>query len=194
MKVEEAPMGLGGPGTPLLTLEPLIEVLRSSLEAAEWQLSGVQKTTSHEYDGRWAGESTRSAYLFFHSATDEGDESIDVFVDETSQGLNGSLTLVMDGPRLKELGSVQNALDRLRAAAATAAPAGVVTSIALRAGLRNADEPGGNAETVVRFRIPIPLVATRGGARDVAAVARSAVTTFEVLRVDPNLARLSFGT
>jgi hypothetical protein len=30
-------------------------------------LSGLQKTTSHQFEGRWEGESTRSAYLFFHS-------------------------------------------------------------------------------------------------------------------------------
>src|SRR4051812_43482453 len=52
--------------SPILTLEPLIEAVRQGLEAAGWALSGLQKTTSHEYAGRWDGESSRSAYLFFH--------------------------------------------------------------------------------------------------------------------------------
>ena len=49
---------------PLLTLEPLLDAVRLGVEDAGWTLSGLQKTTSHEFDGRWAGESTRSAYLF----------------------------------------------------------------------------------------------------------------------------------
>ena len=57
----------------ILTLEPLVDAVREGVESAGWHLSGLQKTTSLEFEGRWEGESTRSAYLFFHRA-DESDE------------------------------------------------------------------------------------------------------------------------
>jgi hypothetical protein len=34
---------------PLLTLEPLIEAIRSGIEDSGWELSGLQKTTSHQF-------------------------------------------------------------------------------------------------------------------------------------------------
>ena len=39
----------------VLTLEPLIDAVRDGVEATGWALSGLQKTTSHEYAGRWEG-------------------------------------------------------------------------------------------------------------------------------------------
>ena len=88
---------------PLLTLEPLIEAVQDGITRTGWVLSGLQKTTSHQFEGRWQGEDSRSAYLFFHQ--DEGPDlvSIDVFLDETSKGLKGNLALVVSGPELELL-------------------------------------------------------------------------------------------
>ena len=61
-------------------------------------LSGLQKTTSHQFEGRWQGESSRSAYLFFHDDARPDYVSIDVFLDETTRGLKGNLALVLAGP------------------------------------------------------------------------------------------------
>ena len=52
--------------TSLDTLEPLIDAVRDGVEGKGWSLSGLQKTSSTEFEGRWAGQTTRSAYLFFH--------------------------------------------------------------------------------------------------------------------------------
>ena len=88
---------------PILTLEPLLEAVKEGLEGAGWELSGLQKTTSYEFEGRWAGDSSRSAYLFFHSEEVPEWVSLDVFLDETSRGLKGNLALVVDGPELSAI-------------------------------------------------------------------------------------------
>ena len=74
------------------TLEPLIHAVQDGVQSRGWILSGTQKTTSMEFEGRWAGASTRSAYLFFHRDEVE-DASVDVYLDETPAGLHGSLSL-----------------------------------------------------------------------------------------------------
>ena len=107
----------------LLTLEPLVDAVREGVEAAGWTLSGMQKTTSHEFGGRWAGESTRSAYLFFHRPDGREPVSVDVFLDETSGGLGGNLTLAVRGPALGELGGFAEALTGLARAAGRSAHA-----------------------------------------------------------------------
>src|SRR5262245_13467535 len=95
----------------ILTLEPLVDAVREGVEAAGgWELSGLQKTTSLEFEGRWEGESTRSAYLFFHASGRADAASIDVYLDETSRGLTGNLALVVDVVRLGSLGEPQRAL------------------------------------------------------------------------------------
>ena len=74
---------------PLLTLEPLIEAVQDGITRSGWVLSGLQKTTSPRFEGRWQGESSRSAYLFFHDDARPDFVSIDVFLDETTKGLKG---------------------------------------------------------------------------------------------------------
>ena len=66
---------------PILTLEPLLEAVREGLETSGWELSGLQKTTSHQFEGRWEGDSTRSAYLFFHPPHGPDFVSVDVYLD-----------------------------------------------------------------------------------------------------------------
>ncbi len=39
----------------LLTLEPLIDAVREGVEAEGWELSGLQKTTSHQFEGPVGG-------------------------------------------------------------------------------------------------------------------------------------------
>lgn len=80
---------------PLLTLEPLLEVVREGVSNAGWELSGLQKTTSHQFQGLWDGKNSRSAYLFFHNDRMPDCVSVDVFLDETTKGLRGSLALVV---------------------------------------------------------------------------------------------------
>ena len=94
----------------LHTLEPFLEAIREGVEGRGWELSGLQKTTSYRFEGRWEGDSTRSAYLFFHRAGVPEDVSVDVYLDETSRGLKGNLALVMDVPDLGDVGPVQEAL------------------------------------------------------------------------------------
>ena len=90
------------PANSILTLEPLIEAVQEDVLATGWELSGLQKTTSHQFEGRWDGESTRSAYLFFHLDEGRQDASIDVYLDETSRGLMGNMALVVDLLDLQE--------------------------------------------------------------------------------------------
>ena len=173
---------------PILTLEPLLDALRSGLEDAGWTLSGLQKTTSHEFEGRWKGESTRSAYLFFHREDRDEPASIDVYLDETSRGLTGNLALAVDLVDLGEGGAVTALLAALRDASATHLPAPYRTPISLRFRLRNNATPVEDAEGEVRFKMVIPASAMEQGASAVEALAGASARAFQALLADARVA------
>lgn len=178
------------PRKEILTLEPLIESVREGVEGAGWGLSGLQKTTSQEFDGPWAGESTRSAYLFFHR--DDLPESVGLegFLDETARGMRGNLSLVVDGPPLPELGDVTDVLARVGCAARETLPAGYRVPLAVRISLPDAHREPGAAEVQLRVKLAIPHVAMEAGASAIAALAGSAVGAFERLLERPEVAEL----
>jgi hypothetical protein len=167
------------PCDPLLTLEPLIE-------DSGWELSGLQKTTSHQFEGRWAGDSTRSAYLFFHRPEGAECASIDVYLDETSRGLAGNLALVVDSSPLSGLGDVPSVLRILGGISADALPEGYRTPLTLRLRLDRGQEVG-QASSEIRFKLRIPRAAFEAGAGSVAALAGTAVTAFQELLSDERL-------
>jgi hypothetical protein len=171
---------------PLLTLEPLIEAVRSGIESWGWELSGLQKTTSHQFEGRWAGDSTRSAYLFFHRPEGAERVSIDVYLDETSRGLAGNLALVVDARLLSGLGDVPSALRTLGGISADALPEGYRTPLTLRLRLDRGQEVG-EASSEIRFKLRIPPAAFAAGAGSVAALAGTTVGSFQELLSDERL-------
>lgn len=175
------------PTSPVLTLEPLIEAVREGVEEMGWELSGLQKTTSLQFEGRWEGDSSRSAYLFFHRPDAPDWCSVDVFLDETSQGLMGNLALVVDGRRLGELGDVSSSLEALGRLGAAALPEGFRTPVTLRLRLDDGGDPPGGAGTEIRFKLRIPRAALDAGAPTVAALSRATVTAFGRILVDPVL-------
>ena len=177
---------------PLLTLEPLLEAVREAIVGAGWELSGLQKTTSHEFEGRWAGESTRSAYLFFHpgSASDSEGVSIDVYLDETSRGLRGNLALVVDGPTLAELGDAGTALGALALISREHLPADVRLPLTLCLRLRDGERDPAASEVEVRFTIHLPRRTISAGADEVERLVDSSVTVFEGLLLRPDLRRI----
>ena len=177
---------------PLLTLEPLLEAVREAIVGAGWELSGLQKTTSHEFKGRWEGESTRSAYLFFHPVSDSDSEgvSIDVYLDETSRGLRGNLALVIDGSTLAELGDAGSALGALGKVSREHLPAQVRRPITLRLRLRDGDRDPTASEVEVRFRVHLPRRTITAGADEVRRLTRSSVAAFEALLLRPELRRI----
>lgn len=172
---------------PILTLEPLIEAVRRGVEGQRWQLSGLQKTTSHEFEGRWEGESTRSSYLFFHAETDFEDASIDVYLDETSRGLTGNLALVVDLVPLAGLGSAERVLRVLGALSDVSLPAGYARPITLRMRLKDGREEPGLAQTEVRFKIQIPRATIARGASAVMDLAARCVESFDAILRAPEL-------
>jgi len=172
---------------PLLTLEPVIDAVRVGVESGGWTLAGLQKTTSHQFEGRWAGDSSRSAYLFFHLPTGPEWASLDVFLDETSQGLLGNLALVVDACSLDRLGDPGAALAALGRLARSAVPAGHRTPVTLRFRLADGARPPGEAETEIRFKLGIPTQALRDGAYAVEALAVTAVEAFRTIMADPSL-------
>lgn len=175
-------------GVELLTLEPLIEAIREGVEVAGWRLSGLQKTTSQELEGRWAGENSRSAYLFFHHPEDHEDAGIDVYLDEGRKGLSGNLALAVDGRDLGDLGPVPALLDSLGECALEWLPPGYSVPMTLRLRMDPRGRGGGRgAESEVRFKIKIPQAALRAGAGAVAALSTSAVAAFESLLESPVL-------
>jgi hypothetical protein len=167
------------PQGPLLTLEPLLEAVSAGLEDSGWQLSGLQKTTSYEFEGRWAGDSTRSAYLFFHKPEIPDWVSIDAFLDETSRGLKGNLALVLDGPALGELRDPERALAALAEVARRNLPEGYRAPITLRYRLPHLTEDPARADTEIRFKLILPRVAISAGSSGVAALAVAATRAFQ---------------
>lgn len=174
--------------TSIETLEPLIEAVREGVESRGWVLSGIQKTTSIEFEGRWAGESTRSAYLFFHR--DELDDaSVDVYLGETPAGLHGSLSLVLDLAEPIEYREVRPLLAQLAGRAGVHLPDAYRTPITLRLRLRDASEAVERADLEARLKLSLPARAVREGAATVAALASATVDAFDALLVDPELPR-----
>ena len=175
------------PTGPILTLEPLIEAVRDGVESAGWTLSGLQKTTSHQFEGRWAGDATRSAYLFFHDADSDLPVSIDVYLDETNEGLTGNLALAVDLRPLTGLRPVEATLGRLARLAGSALMVGYRTPLTLRFRLPDTDREPTDAETEVRFKLRLPRSAIDAGAPAVSALASSSVRAFLSLLALPEL-------
>lgn len=182
---------------PLLTLEPLLAAVRDGVERAGWSLSGLQKTTSQEFEGRWAGASTRSAYLFFHR--DGVASSVDVFLDETDRGLQGNLALVVDLEELARLPDPADVVATLARLADTHLPEGYRAPVTLRLRLPDARAPGvrdgglptspatlsSELELEARLKLRIPAAALEAGASAVSALASTTVRSFERLVDDP---------
>jgi hypothetical protein len=172
----------------LETLEPVIEAVREGLEDRGWTLSGMQKTTSFEYEGRWAGETSRSAYLFFHKESRGEGVSIDAFVDETSRGLRANLALVMELPPLGSLPAAPEMLDRVRAGAERWLMEGYRTPVSLRFRLSDTSRRPGNAETEVRIKLTVPKTAFEAGSAAVSTLAGATADAFEQVLQDSDLA------
>lgn len=172
---------------PILTLEPLIDAIREGVEGGAWSLSGLQKTTSHQFEGLWEGESSRSAYLFFHSDLAPEPASVEAFLDETNRGLFASLSLVVDGRTLEELGAVDPVLERLGGIASAHLPARYPAPLTLRLRLGNPAGPPGAAESEARFKLRLPRAALGNGHAEVVAVVRRAVRAFDSMLADPGL-------
>lgn len=171
----------------ILTLEPLLEAVREGVEGAGWKLSGLQKTTSLEFEGRWEGESTRSAYLFFHSAEGPEGVSIDVYLDETTQGLTGNLALVVDMAPLAELGDPTGVLGALGSLARAELPGGYSTPLTLRLRLPDSAADALDAEVEVRFKLVLPRRSMAAGAAEVRRLAAEAVRAFERILLSSEL-------
>lgn len=171
----------------LLTLEPLLEAVREGVEGRNWDLSGLQKTTSHEFEGRWAGESTRSAYLFFHRESAPEWVSVEGFLDETSRGLRANLSLVVEGPDLGDVEDVERALETLASLARRHLPEGYERPISVRFRLAGVGIDAGAAESQLRFKLHLPKSAIDAGAGAVSALAGAAADAFEAVFRDPLL-------
>lgn len=171
----------GREGETVLTLEPLVDAVREGVEGAGWELSGLQKTTSHQFEGRWEGESTRSAYLFFHSPSAHYPVSIDVYLDETSRGLTGNLALVVDLMDLGRLGDPSSVLRELSQLSQQGLPRGYNTPLTLRLRLKEGGDEPGEAECEVRFKIRLPRATITAGAGEIRDLAVRAVAAFESL-------------
>jgi hypothetical protein len=174
---------------PLLTLEPLLDAIREGLEGAGWALSGLQKTTSHQFEGRWKGESTRSAYLFFHRPDLPDGISIDIFLDETSKGLKGNIALVLDGPLLGQAGDADATLKVLSGIASSHLPSGYRSPITLRLWLEGSDRAPDEAESEYRFKVHYPKSVVQEGGSAVHALTGTIVRAFESVLGDGRLAR-----
>jgi hypothetical protein len=174
---------------PILTLEPLIDAVRLGIEASGWELSGLQKTTSHRFEGRWAGDSTRSAYLFFHRPDRSDAVALEAYLDETSRGLTGNLAMVVDLRPLAALGDVPRVVRTLGDLSLGVLPDGYRTPLTLRLRLDRGQEAE-SASSEVRFKLHLTEAALEAGQETVGALAVATVRAFEALLTDRRLARL----
>ena len=150
----------------------------------------LRRGRSHQFEGRWEGESTRSAYLFFHRADRWDAVGIDVYLDETTRGLQGTISLVLEGPRLSGIGDPSDALALFGAAANERLPRGYRTPISLRVRLPEPSAEPGTSEVEVRFKVRVPTGAVQGGVGTVAALSSAVVRSFEHLLAHPGLQTL----
>ena len=195
----------------ILTLEPLLESVREGVQEVGWELSGLQKTTSHRFEGRWEGDSTRSAYLFFHRPGTDEPVSVDVYLDETSRGLKGNLALVLEGREPQITGRAPEVLEALGKVAARELPEGYRTPVSIRYRIPDGVEgpqrkegrpdPGsgngaehadaaregrntfdaGDIDVEVRIKLRIPDTAIEAGQSAVSALSSAVVGAFEKL-------------
>lgn len=170
---------------PILTLEPLADAVREGAEGTGWAFSGMQKTTSMEFDGRWDGEETRSAYLFFHHDSFPA-SSVDVYLDETTSGLRGNLALVADVRPLWEIPSVPEAVAGLSMLARRHLPEGFRTPVTVRLRLSDPSEDPIESELETRIKLVIPKVAIEAGGGAVAALVSTVLRAYEGLLLDPD--------
>ena len=175
----------------LLTLEPLIEAIRTGVERVGWTLSGLQKTTSHQFEGRWEGESTRSAYLFFHPTAGPDFVSVDVYLDETTKGLTGNLALVVDLAQLSALGDTHDVLRTLGRMSTDALPSGHRTPVTLRLRLDDGALDPGKADVEVRFKLRLTRRTIARGAGAIEELASETVRAFEGILSEADLLRLT---
>jgi hypothetical protein len=180
-----------GEAAPVLTLEPFIEGMREGVEASGWALSGLQKTTSHEFAGRWEGESSRSAYLFFHRPDGSESVGIEAFLDETTRGLQGNLSLVIEGAVVERMGDPRAALGAARAATQRRLPRPQRASVSLKLRLDDAVAEVHAASSEIRIKVRVPQAALAAGTGAVAELAARVVRSFETLLEDAELARYS---
>ena len=164
---------------PLLTLEPFIEAVQEGITRAGWVLSGLQKTTSHQFEGRWKGESSRSAYLFFHSDESPDFVSIDVYLDETTKGLKGNLALVVTGPELGLLEPMPDLLSALGRVTAECLPEHYETPFVVRLRMDGPEVDPRTADSEIRLKLTIPSEVLSAGASAVSALASTATAAFE---------------
>ena len=170
---------MGKAPPPLLTLEPLIEAVQDGLVQTDWTLSGLQKTTSHQFEGQWQGESSRSAYLFFHSERNPDFVSIDVFLDETSKGLKGNIALVVEGPVLRVLPPIRELLSQLAKVSEECFSRDYGTPLTVRFRMDSSDEDPSNAESEIRLKVQIPPGVIQAGAAAVSTLVLSVVVAFQ---------------
>ena len=175
------------PQGPLLTLEPFLEAVREGMEEAGWELSGLQKTTSYEFEGRWAGDSSRSAYLFFHQPDIPDFASIDAFLDETTRGLKGNVALVLDGPELKKLPDPGFALAALAELASANLPKGYRAPLSLKYRLPDLRGDPARADSEIRFKLLLPKGAMQSGFSAVSSLAEATARAFQGLLESPEL-------
>ena len=175
---------------PLLTLEPFIEAVQDGVTRAGWVLSGLQKTTSHQFEGRWQGESSRSAYLFFHHDESPDFVSIDVFLDETTKGLKGNLALVVAGPDMGLLEPMPDLLAALAKVTADCLPDRYRPPFVVRLRMAGPEDDPSAAPTAVRIKLTIPSEALEAGASAVSALASATTTAFEQSLVHEGLRSL----
>lgn len=172
---------------PLLTLEPFLDAVREGLEEAGWELSGLQKTTSYEFEGRWAGDSSRSAYLFFHRPGIPDWASIDAFLDETSRGLKGNLALVLDGPALEKIPDPSSALEDLVELARSKLPDGYRAPLTVRYRLPDLDGDPSQADTEIRVKLILPPGTMRSGFSAVSTLVEATARAFRDVLESPGL-------
>ncbi len=163
----------------LLTLEPLITVVRDALSGAGWKLSGLEKTTSHEFVGRWEGGGSRRAYLFFHCDRVADFVRIDSFLEESPRGLRGDLALVFAAPELADLTPMPQFLAALSRMTVDCMPEGYKIILSVKLRLEGPREDPRDAETEVRLRLPIPAGAIDAGGYAVSSLVSLAVAGFE---------------
>ena len=152
-------------------------------------MGALRPSEDHErrVRGALAGESARSAYLFFHREELAEWASIDVFLNETPRTLRGNIALAIDAPALGEARELRPLLSTLSRTARETLLEGYETPVILRLRLPDGAAGPEEAEMEYRFKIRIPGAALEAGSSAIVALAGAVVGAFEELLEHPSL-------
>jgi hypothetical protein len=176
---------------PIETLEPFLDAIHEGVSRAGW-IPVSQELGGREY---LSGAGTRSpvkvartALLRFHRSDLPCEVMLEIQAEQAEQGLRGTLSLVLAGPRYADLGPAATVLDRVTAAIRETFRRDEAISVSLDLGLASAQISGPDARIRLRVSSALPPCRMAEGPVSIRCLLLSDVGAMERLLECPEIA------